>query len=243
MIFRGALVFFEGSWSASSPSRGLHLLPVLTSPKTFPDRFLVIPPGIPEDSSSRLRIVQGLGTALLLFHPRTVVLSRFPLPPLFFPHRQRQLRRLPGRLRQGVQRLLRQEGSPGQRSRGLAAGIFAGCFPFFGFQTLLGVALSSLLRGNRILAAASTWVSNPFTYLPLYWFNYTIGKRLLGDRHGGINTLHGDTASSVSWKDVWSLGWAVTRCVLLGSTLVGLVLGASLGLLCWFWLRRTRPTP
>ena len=151
-------------------------------------------------------------------------------------------------LRRGMQRLLRLEGSPGQRSRGLAAGVFAGCFPFFGFQTLLGVALASLLRGNRILAAASTWVSNPFTYVPLYWFNYTVGKRLLGEHSGGTNSpsLHGDaaaTASSVPWKDVWSLGWSVTRCVLLGSTLVGLVLGASLGLLCWLWLRRTRPAP
>ncbi|MCY4056228.1 MAG: DUF2062 domain-containing protein [Cyanobacteria bacterium MAG CAR4_bin_6] len=148
------------------------------------------------------------------------------------------------RLRRGVQWLLRQEGSPGQRSRGVAAGVFAGCFPFFGFQTLLGVALASLLRGNRILAAAGTWISNPFTYVPLYWFNYTIGSRLLGEEPVGINGLHGGgVASSVPWEDVWSLGWTVVRCVLLGSTLVGLALGVSLGLLCWLWLRRTRPAP
>ena len=147
-------------------------------------------------------------------------------------------------LRQGLQRLVQQEGSPGQRSRGLAAGVFAGCFPFFGLQTLLGVVLASLLRGNRILAAAGTWISNPFTYVPLYWFNYTIGKRLLGE-HGGLDDLHihGGAASSVPWRDVLSLGWTVARCVLLGSTLVGLTLGMGLGLLCWFWLRRTRPAP
>ncbi|KKZ10376.1 MAG: hypothetical protein TH68_10925, partial [Candidatus Synechococcus spongiarum 142] len=156
---------------------------------------------------------------------------------------KKHLRRRFMGLRQGVQWLLQQEGSPGQRSRGLAAGVFAGCFPFFGFQTLLGVALASLLRGNRILAAASTWVSNPFTYVPLYWFNYTIGKRLLGERSDGLSSLHGGAASSVPWRDVWSLGWTVARCVLLGSTLVGLALGGSLGFLYWLWLRRTRPTP
>ena len=147
------------------------------------------------------------------------------------------------RLRQGVQWLLQQEGSPGQRSRGLAAGVFAGCFPFFGLQTLLGVALASLLRGNRIFAAASTWISNPFTYVPLYWFNYTIGKHLLGEHSERINGLHGEAASSLPWEDIWSLGWTVARCVLVGSTLVGLVLGMSLGLLCWLLLRRARPTP
>ena len=146
------------------------------------------------------------------------------------------------RLHQGMQWLLQQEGSPGQRSRGLAAGVFAGCFPFFGLQTLLGVALASLLRGNRILAAASTWISNPFTYVPLYWFNYTIGQRLLGEHPEGVNDLHG-SAASLPWEDIGSLGWAVARCVLLGSTLVGSALGAGLGLLCWLWLRRTRPTP
>lgn len=155
---------------------------------------------------------------------------------------KKHLRRLLIRLHRKAHWLLQQEGSPGQRSRGLAAGVFAGCFPFFGLQTLLGVALASLLGGNRILAAAGTWVSNPFTYVPLYWFNYTIGKRLLEEHSGGINGLHAGAASSVPWKDVWSLGWTVTRCVLLGSTLVGLTLGASLGLLCWLWLHRPRPT-
>jgi len=173
----------------------------------------------------------------------------FPLPHLSPPSQRKHRKprhKLPMGLplRQGVQWLLQQEGSPGQRSRGLAAGVFAGCFPFFGFQTFLGVALAYLLRGNRILAAASTWISNPFTYVPLYWFNYTIGSRLLGERPGGINGLHGGGAvSSVPWEDVWSLGWTVARCVLLGSTLVGLALGVSLGLLYWLWLHRTRPAP
>ncbi|MFO0103826.1 MAG: DUF2062 domain-containing protein, partial [Cyanobium sp.] len=57
----------------------------------------------------------------------------------------------------------------GERARGLAAGIFCGCFPFFGLQTLLGIGLASVLRGNHLLAAAGTWISNPFTYVPLYW--------------------------------------------------------------------------
>jgi len=180
---------------------------------------------------------------------RIVLPFGFPLPHLSPPSQQKHKKprhKLPMglHLRQGVQWLLQQEGSPGQRSRGLAAGVFAGCFPFFGFQTLLGMALAYLLRGNPILAAASTWISNPFTYVPLYWFNYTIGSRLLGERPGGIKGLHGGgAASSVPWEDVWSLGWTVARCVLLGSTLVGLALGVSLGLLYWLWLRRTRPAP
>ena len=32
-----------------------------------------------------------------------------------------------------------QNGSPFFNAKGLAIGVFSGCFPFFGFQTLIGV--------------------------------------------------------------------------------------------------------
>jgi len=128
--------------------------------------------------------------------------------------------------------LWNQEGSHGQRARGLAAGIFCGCFPFFGLQTLLGVALASLVRGNHLLAAAGTWISNPFTYVPLYWFNYRLGCWLLGPGQGwqGAEALRADAFTS--------LGWSVASRLLLGSSLVGVVCAVSGGWLYWWWLER-----
>ena len=123
-----------------------------------------------------------------------------------------------------------QEGSPGQRARGLAAGIFCGCFPFFGLQTLLGIALASVVRGNHLLAAAGTWISNPFTYVPLYWFNYQVGDVLLRGAPTPMPTQLRDTS-------LWDQGWNFTSRLLLGSSLVGLILGLSLGMLAW-WLFR-----
>ncbi|MEA5444078.1 DUF2062 domain-containing protein [Cyanobium gracile] len=142
------------------------------------------------------------------------------------------LRTLRRRLRQAIEWLWRQEGSPGQRARGLAAGVFMGCFPIFGFQTLLGVALASLVRGNHLLAAAGTWISNPITYVPLYWFNYQLGCLLLGPGKGwpGGMTLGQDSLRQV--------GWDVTARLLLGSTVVGVVLAPLSGLLCLRCLQR-----
>jgi uncharacterized protein (DUF2062 family) len=136
------------------------------------------------------------------------------------------------KLRQGIEWLWRQEGSHGQRARGLAAGVFMGCFPFFGFQTLLGVGLASLVRGNHLLAAAGTWISNPFTYVPLYWFNYQLGCRLLGPGQGWPG------GAALRHETLTQLGWAFASRLLLGSTLVGLVAAVSSGLLCWRWLVR-----
>jgi uncharacterized protein (DUF2062 family) len=158
-------------------------------------------------------------------------MASFRSPSLSLPQALGAARR---KLRQAIDWLWRQEGSHGERARGLAAGVFMGCFPIFGFQTLLGVALASLLRGNHLLAAAGTWISNPLTYVPLYWFNYRLGSLLLGPGQswpGGAALRH-DT--------LHQLGWSFASRLLLGSTLVGLVAANGSGLLCWWWLRRSR---
>jgi len=72
-----------------------------------------------------------------------------------------------------------QNGSPFFNAKGLAIGVFSGCFPFFGLQTLIGVFFAKLARGNIVLAAIGTWISNPFTYIPLYYFNYKVVRFFL----------------------------------------------------------------
>ena len=76
-------------------------------------------------------------------------------------------------------RFVRMRGTPEAIGRGIAAGVFAGWFPLFGLQTIIGVAIASVVRGNKIMAAAGTWISNPFTYVPIYYFNFRIGQVLL----------------------------------------------------------------
>ena len=139
---------------------------------------------------------------------------------------RRWQRRFNQRCRRWARWVWQQEGSPGQRARGLAAGIFCGCFPFFGLQTLLGIALASVVRGNHLLAAAGTWISNPFTYVPLYWFNYHVGAVLL---RGGAEPA----AVTVNKASLWEQGWSFTSRLLLGSSLVGLVLSLVVGVLAW----------
>ena len=142
----------------------------------------------------------------------------------------RMLRKAHRRLQRGLQWIWQQEGTPEQRARGLAAGIFCGCFPIFGLQTLVGIALASVVRGNHLLAAAGTWISNPLTYVPLYWFNYTIGALLLGPgrQWPGFNALHPD--------DISQMGWSVLSRLLLGSSITGTICAALGWWLCLNWL-------
>ena len=144
----------------------------------------------------------------------------------------RMLRKAQRRLQRGLQWLWQQEGTPGQRARGLAAGIFCGCFPIFGLQTLVGIGMASVVRGNHLLAAAGTWISNPFTYVPLYWFNYRVGSLLLGQgrQWPGFDALHRD--------DISQMGWSVISRLMLGSSITGAVCAALGWWLSLNWLRQ-----
>lgn len=79
-------------------------------------------------------------------------------------------------------RFLRMRGTPESIARGFAAGVFTGMFPAFGLQIVTGVALATLLRGNKIVAAAGTWISNPITDLPIWALNFQVGRWVLGSQ-------------------------------------------------------------
>ena len=130
---------------------------------------------------------------------------------------QQTLQGISRRLCRWLAWLWQQEGTPGQRARGIAAGVFSGCFPLFGLQTLLGIALASVVRGNHVLAAIGTWISNPITYLPLYWFNYQVGSSLLDQGQNEFDL------TQLNDQDLWTQGWAFSTRLLLGSSLVGAI--------------------
>ena len=66
-------------------------------------------------------------------------------------------------------------------ARGVAMGVFFGLM--IPIAQIPAAAIASLLlRGNLLIAAASTLVSNPLTYGPLYYFAYRLGAGVIGAR-------------------------------------------------------------
>jgi len=141
-------------------------------------------------------------------------------------------------------RFIRLRGSPEEIARGLAAGVFAGWFPLFGLQIVLGVTLASLVRGNKFIAAAGTWVSNPFTYIPIYLFNFRVGQWLLRSHDWQFSQ-----ESLLSWQKILDLGnefilVLFTGCLVvgLGSALLSYLVGLGLihHLRFRYWRRRIK---
>ncbi len=121
-----------------------------------------------------------------------------------------------------------QNGSPFFNAKGLAIGVFSGCFPFFGLQTLMGVFFAKIAKGNIVLAAIGTWVSNPFTYIPLYYFNYKVGSIFLNN---SSNTI---LEKSLDVDDLWKQGRIFSLKLLLGSSCVGILLALICGSIVFF---------
>ena len=121
-----------------------------------------------------------------------------------------------------------QNGSPFFNAKGLAIGVFSGCFPFFGFQTLIGVFFAKLAKGNIFLAAIGTWISNPFTYIPLYYFNYKVGSFFLNNFSNNI------IEKNLVIDDLWKQGGIFSLRLLLGSSFVGFVLALISGSIVFF---------
>ncbi len=117
-------------------------------------------------------------------------------------------------------RFLRIQSSPEAIARGAAAGIFSGAFPLIGLQSVFGIAIAALIRGNKMIAVAGTFVSNPFTSIPIFAFNFYLGRWILGVETAAL-------PSSMTDINAWlSMGADVFIAMMLGSLIVGAIGGA-----------------
>jgi hypothetical protein len=139
--------------------------------------------------------------------------------PTYFLNRKKRQSWWKRKLRYLYLRLIRLRSTTPAIARGLATGVFAGLFPFFGFQTILGVALAMLVRGNKLTAAVGTWISNPFTYVPVYLFNFKVGQLILGTH---------DLSTDVDWassSELLQAGKLFIATLLVGCTVTGAIAG------------------
>lgn len=75
--------------------------------------------------------------------------------------------------------ILMLDDTPHSIALGAAIGMFVGMTPTVGIQMLIVLFVAFLARPffsfNRIAAVLTVYVTNPFTIIPIYWFNYQVG--------------------------------------------------------------------
>lgn len=111
-------------------------------------------------------------------------------------------------------RFIRLRGSAEEVARGMALGVFIGMTPTMGVQTPLALFFAMLLKENKIAALIGVWISNPMTAIPIYTFNFKVGKHLLG-------TPDIKMPNFASLHDVLALGHDLFFPLIAGSIVVG----------------------
>jgi hypothetical protein len=80
------------------------------------------------------------------------------------------------RFRAGARRVLHADATPHAIALGVATGVFISFTPTVGLQMVLGAAIATALRANRLAAILPAWISNPLTIPPIFLFNYSVGR-------------------------------------------------------------------
>ena len=115
-------------------------------------------------------------------------------------------------------------------------GVFAAMLPI-PFQMIVAAMLAIRFRCNLPSAVVLVWISNPVTYVPIFYFNYRIGAWLMG--------------LPLEMPSMVSAAWFIEQMIPLwiGSLITGLVFGVlAFGLVRWLyrlaiqrnWARRRR---
>ncbi len=85
------------------------------------------------------------------------------------------------RVRSLLERFVRQEHSPKKLALTICLGMYIGLSPFIGFRTILTFLCGWLFTLDlAILFAASFFVHNPWTILPLYVLDHSVGQWFFG---------------------------------------------------------------
>ncbi|EXI80882.1 MAG: hypothetical protein AW10_01495 [Candidatus Accumulibacter appositus] len=130
--------------------------------------------------------------------------------------------------------------------RGVALGVGIGVF--FGLlipiaQIPFAAAAAVILRANLPAAAASTLVTNPITFAPVYFAAYKIGAWVTGEKLEPPAAAAGTTPADANagiWRRITALGTPLVVGLAITASLIGLAsyVLTSAG---WYWyVRRKR---
>jgi uncharacterized protein (DUF2062 family) len=134
--------------------------------------------------------------------------------------------RLGGRLRT----VLQLDDPPPRVALALAVGVFVGCTPFWGAQTLLSLVVAMLLHLNRAATLTGTWLNLPWFAPFVYGAALKVGTRVLPDPDGVRDAWLGyflEHPGSFGWQDYVDLFRELSGAILVGTAVVGAV--AALG--------------
>ena len=135
---------------------------------------------------------------------------------------------LPKRFFRKVIDIVKQKDSPHKIALGMALGIFVGILPIMGIQMTVVALIAIPLRANLKAAVAGVWISNPITFLPMYWGYYQFGLLFFPSREISLKEFKEIITVAGGWD--WSaVEQSISRIFAMGiDILAPMWVGASI---------------
>ncbi|MFT6005224.1 MAG: hypothetical protein ACI9SX_000180 [Pseudoalteromonas tetraodonis] len=99
-------------------------------------------------------------------------------------------------------------------AKGIAIGLFCAFLPM-PFEMVPAIFIAAMIRGNLPFAIAGVWLSNPFTWVPLYTPCYLLGAKIIGIEPVALSQI-----------TILKLGWHYVA-LWLGCLIIGITLSVS----------------
>lgn len=99
-------------------------------------------------------------------------------------------------------------------AKGIATGLFCAFLPM-PFEMVPAIFIAAMIRGNLPFAVAGVWISNPFTWVPLYTPCYLLGAKIIGIEPVAISQI-----------TIFQLGWHYVA-LWLGCLIIGISIAIS----------------
>ena len=157
-------------------------------------------------------------------------------------------------------RVLHVDDSPHRIAMGVALGLFTAYLPPLWFHIILVLSVASTLRANKFVALTFIWASNPFTFIPIYYPNYLLGRsiliwlrpeqRLAASEIAAMfeNFSFGKIVTGISTPEFWSQFTSLILQVGLEMLIGGIIIGGIIAVASYFatrtllrWYRAKHP--
>ena len=137
-------------------------------------------------------------------------------------------------------RILHADDTPHRIAFGVAIAVFIGFTPTMGLQTVIALGLAALLGANKAVTLPFVWITNPFTFGPIYWGCWRFGTALTNSPSAAqaeevMNKLHRYSDEGIGllqglfryefWVDLFNMMVEIGVELWVGCTIVGLVSG------------------
>jgi uncharacterized protein (DUF2062 family) len=77
-------------------------------------------------------------------------------------------------------RILHADDTPHRIALGAAIGMFVAFTPTMGMQTVITLAIAALFRANKVVGLPFIWITNPVSFVPIYWSCWRLGALIRG---------------------------------------------------------------